>query len=236
VNITGSFCVNGVCFPFPTGSGGGTGSAVLFNHAFAPDPTTETFVTIPNATGSNRTFALEYTLTSGSLAINAGQLQVSADGTVAVVEAIIQRNLAGAPTSSFTATYVGTSLDVEATFIGSDYIISGSFIPLKDLYAGGGSSGTTINTGSLVTTSSFNAFTSSINAYTSSLNAVTASFATTGSNTFIGNQTITGSLTVTGSINFLGLGNYADDTSAAAGGVAIGQIYRNGNFIVIRIS
>ena len=210
VDITGSFCVNGVCFPFPTGSGGGTGSAVLFNHAFAPDPTNATFVTIPNATGSNRAFALEYTLTSGSLAINAGQLQLTADGTAATADIILQRNLAGAPTASFTAVYTGANLDVRATFIGSDYITSGSYIPIADLYSGGGSGGgTTIDTGS---------------------------FATTGSNTFIGNQTITGSLSVTGSINFIGLGNFADDTAAAAGGVAIGQIYRNGNFIAIRIS
>jgi len=169
VDITGSLTLNGQ--PITPGSGGGTGSAVNFNFAFGTDPTTTTFVTIPSAIGSNRTFALEYVLTSGSLAINAGQLQVSADGTAAVVEAIIQRNLAGAPTASFIATYTGSALDVRTTFVGSNYIISGSYVPIKNLYAGG-SSGTTINTGSL---------------------------ATTGSNTFIGNQTITGSLSITGS-------------------------------------
>jgi hypothetical protein len=131
--------------------------------------------------------------------------------------------------------------DDDNTYLQAVNAVPGVFPAIPSIIAtmgsvGGSGGGTTIDTGSLVTTSSFNAFTSSINAYTSSLNAVTASFATTGSNTFIGNQTITGSLTVTGSINFLGLGNYADDTSAAAGGVAIGQIYRNGNFIVIRIS
>jgi hypothetical protein len=30
--------------------------------------------------------------------------------------------------------------------------------------------------------------------------------------------------------------NYADDTAAAAGGVPLGGLYRNGNFILIRIS
>jgi hypothetical protein len=29
--------------------------------------------------------------------------------------------------------------------------------------------------------------------------------------------------------------NYADDTEAAAGGVPLGGLYRNGNFIAIRI-
>lgn len=177
VNITGSFCVNGVCFPFPTGSGG-TSSAVLFNHAFALDPTNETFVIIPNAVGDNRAFALEYTLTSGSLAINAGQLQITADGTAAFAEPIIQRNIAGAPTASFTTAYTGPDLDVRATFVGGDYIISGSFIPLADLYSGG----TTIS-GSIIDT---------------------GSFATTGSNTFIGNQIITGSLDITGSATLNG--------------------------------
>lgn len=30
--------------------------------------------------------------------------------------------------------------------------------------------------------------------------------------------------------------SYADDTEAAAGGVAIGSPYRNGNFIMVRLS
>jgi hypothetical protein len=90
------------------------------------------------------------------------------------------------------------------------------------------------NTSSLVTTSSFNAFTSSINQFTSSYNtgsftgsftgnfngtattasyyqevdpvfvAKSASLATTGSNIFIGNQTVTGSLFTTGSNTLVG--------------------------------
>lgn len=162
VDITGSFCVNGVCFPFPTGSGGGTGSAILFNHAFGTDPTSEVFLTIQNPTGSNRAFALEYNLTSGSLGINSGQLQINTDGnSAAIVDVIVQRNLTGAPTASFTATFNNTvppTLDVKATFLGSNYIISGSYIALKDLYAGGtGTAGSgSVNTGSLLTTASFN--------------------------------------------------------------------------------
>jgi hypothetical protein len=60
-----------------------------------------------------------------------------------------------------------------------------------------------VNTGSLVTTSSFNTLTSSFNTFsasvnttTASLNSKTGSYATTGSNQFNGNQSITGSLFV----------------------------------------
>jgi hypothetical protein len=52
----------------------------------------------------------------------------------------------------------------------------------------------------LAQTASLNSFSASILSYTSSLNAKTASFATTGSNTFIGSQVISGSLTTSGSI------------------------------------
>lgn len=36
--------------------------------------------------------------------------------------------------------------------------------------------------------------------------------------------------------NFAALGNYADDTAAAAGGVAVGQLYRTGSAIKVRVS
>jgi len=69
----------------------------------------------------------------------------------------------------------------------------------------------TINTGSLVTTASFNAYTASTNTFTSSiqtqvnaLRAATASYATTGSNTFNGTNTFTGSVNIqSASITFL---------------------------------
>jgi hypothetical protein len=98
-----------------------------FNFAFGTDPTNTTFVSLPNSVGNNRAYNIKYLLTSGSLSINAGQLQVTGDGTAAVAEAIIQRNLAGAPTASFTAIYSGTTIDVRTSFIGSSYIISGSY-------------------------------------------------------------------------------------------------------------
>lgn len=95
---------------------------------------------------------------------------------------------------------------IKAT-VGGQIQISGS--------VAGATGGTTINTGSFVTTSSFNSFTSSINnsissinnftssinnatgsfVTTSSFNGLTGSFASTGSNVFIGNQEISGSIT-----------------------------------------
>ena len=32
------------------------------------------------------------------------------------------------------------------------------------------------------------------------------------------------------------LGDYADDTAAAAGGVAVGQLYRNGSVVMVRVA
>lgn len=49
-------------------------------------------------------------------------------------------------------------------------------------------------------TASLNTFSASMLSFTASQNALNATFATTGSNTFVGNQVITGSLNVTGSI------------------------------------
>jgi hypothetical protein len=111
---------------------------------------------------------------------------------------------------------------------------------------------------SLTLTSSFHAFTSSISstsndyrielnsieAYTASLKtaAIVSSsqqiqnynlFATTGSNTFIGAQTIQNGYVVLSQVS--ASLNFADDAAAAIGGVPLGGLYRNGNFIIIRI-
>ena len=108
---------------------------------------------------------------------------------------------------------------IKAT-VGGQIQISGS--------VSGATGGTSVDTGSFVTTSSFNSFTSSINNFTSSINGFTSSlvttssfnnftssinnktgsFATTGSNTFNGNQTITGSLS-NGLFNTIASGNYS---------------------------
>ena len=59
-------------------------------------------------------------------------------------------------------------------------------------------------------------------------------FANTGSNTFSGNQTVTTGYVILSQVS--SSLNYADDTAAAAGGVPLGGLYRNGNFILIRIT
>ena len=72
--------------------------------------------------------------------------------------------------------------------------------------------------------------------------ATSASFATIanglnpGSSISAVNITGSGTLTVSGRINFANLPAYPDDVAAAAGGLAIGDLYRNGNFVFVRIS
>jgi hypothetical protein len=69
---------------------------------------------------------------------------------------------------------------------------------------------------------------------------------TSSANIFYGTQTISGSLLVSGSSHTIQNGyvilqqvsqslNFVDDAAASAGGVPLGGLYRNGNFIVIRI-
>jgi hypothetical protein len=122
--ITGSLIVNGVTIS----SGSNVPSTNDFNFAFGTDPTSIVFLSLTGSTGNNRAYNIKYLLTSGSLAINAGQLQVTGDGSTAgFVDIINQRNLTGGPTASFTATYTGSTLDVRTTFTGSSYTMSGSY-------------------------------------------------------------------------------------------------------------
>jgi hypothetical protein len=79
-----------------------------------------------------------------------------------------------------------------------------------------------VDTGSLVTTASFNAYTSSVNTHLAGLDVETGSLqnqinglATTGSNVFVGNQTITGSLYQSGTF-------YADQIDVSQGGIVQG--------------
>ena len=65
-------------------------------------------------------------------------------------------------------------------------------------------------------------------------NRDSTTFANTGSNTFNGNQTISTGYVILSQVS--SSLNYADDTAAAAGGVPLGGLYRNGNFILIRIT
>ena len=85
----------------------------------------------------------------------------------------------------------------------------------------------------------------SLTQVSSSILAATASYVNDLRQTVI----VSGSLIVSGSTNSIVANNgyvvlrqvssslnYIDDTAAAAGGVPLGGLYRNGNFIVIRIS
>lgn len=45
-----------------------------------------------------------------------------------------------------------------------------------------------------------------------------------------------GSVRIPGGFYLTGLGNYADDAAAAAGGIAVNQLYRNGSVVMIRVS
>jgi len=68
---------------------------------------------------------------------------------------------------------------------------------------------------------------------------ITGSFNVSGSSTFNGNQTISGSLLVSSFTTLASVSsslNFADDTAAAAGGVPLGGLYRNGNFVMIRLT
>jgi hypothetical protein len=88
------------------------------------------------------------------------------------------------------------------------------------------SSANPVDTGSLVTTASFNAYTASTNTFTGSiqtqvnaLRAATASYATTGSNTFNGTNTFTGSLNAeSASITFLTVGTIVSSSTIFSSG------------------
>ena len=62
------------------------------------------------------------------------------------------------------------------------------------------------------------------------LGSTTAKFADAYINTING-----GALSLTGSTT-MSLSNYADDAAAAAGGIGVGQLYRNGSVVQIRVS
>lgn len=66
----------------------------------------------------------------------------------------------------------------------------------------------------------------------------------TGSHAVTGSLVISGSLTTTGSVSFSGSNitlptllqaSYANDVEAAAGGIPVGGLYRNGSFIQMRL-
>ena len=78
--------------------------------------------------------------------------------------------------------------------------------------------GASIDTGSFVTTSSFNSFTSSIQTEVDNLTLQTGSYAITGSNTFIGNQIISGNVEIIGAITASVLSSSYIDLDVLANG------------------
>jgi hypothetical protein len=114
----------------------------------------------------------------------------------------------------------------------------------KAVAANCGLSGSTFESASFATTASF-----AFNAVTSSyiIQAVSASYATTSSYAISSSFATSASYAVTASyINPVTDGyvvltqvsqslNFADDAAAQAGGIPLGGLYRNGNFILIRI-
>ena len=46
----------------------------------------------------------------------------------------------------------------------------------------------------------------------------------------------TGAITTAGNINFTALSDFVDDAAAAAGGIAVGQLYRNGSVVQVRVA
>jgi hypothetical protein len=134
--------------------------------------------------------------------------------------------------NTFSSSYSTRVTNTEAT--ASAYVTtSGSFSTrVTNLETASGSFST--RTTNLETASgSFSTRVTNAESSITSLNSKTGSYATTGSNAFSGNQTVTtGYVILTQVSQSL---NYADDTAAAAGGVPLGGLYRNGNFIAIRI-
>ena len=140
IDITGDYLINGVPISaFDTGSFVTTSSfnaytasvvsPTQFNHAFAVDPINETFLTI---IGPRAAYDIKFQLTSGSEAITAGQLQVVYNGANTTgFDSLVQRTISGAPLITGSTIGFGGSIDVRATFIGSDYIISGSYLPMN---------------------------------------------------------------------------------------------------------
>jgi hypothetical protein len=104
------------------------GGPTTFNHLFGTDPSNEGFL---NFASGRAAYNVRYELTSGSEAINAGQFQITYDGNNAAgIDVITERNLSGAPLVVFTVAGGGGNINVDATFTGTDYEISGSYTPL----------------------------------------------------------------------------------------------------------
>lgn len=123
-----------------------------------------------------------------------------------------------------------TATDIGSGFIGRYNAVDGNKAKSSQtIFAVGtgtsGSAGISRKTGFLIDSGSNSYFEGSLNVSGSS--AMTGSIAVTGNQTL---QSYTILSNVSASLNF------ADDTAAAAGGVPLGGLYRNGNFVMIRLT
>lgn len=57
----------------------------------------------------------------------------------------------------------------------------------------------------------------------------------TGAVTFTSTASVSGVFTAASGVKFT-LSDFADDTAAASGGIAVGQLYRNGSVVQVRVS
>jgi hypothetical protein len=207
--ITGSLNVSGSIVA--------TGDITGSNSRFSGTITAQTLVvqvvssSIEYASGSN---------IFGTLATNTQRFtgSVLISGSISVSGSVINTltsSFAVTASQAISSSYALVAQNVLGSITSASYALSSSFSATASYALNAGSSGN-IDTGSLVTTSSFNTYTASINAtisdilietaslnlataslnsYTASINAKTGSFATTGSNTFAGNQIINGTIT-----------------------------------------
>ena len=138
--------------------------------------------------------------------------------------------------NTFSSSYSTRITDVEAT--ASAYVTTSGSLSTRVTNTEATASAYVTTSGSFSTRianteATASAYVTTSGSLSTRVTTIESKYATTGSNTYSGNQTITtGYVILTQVSQSL---NFADDASAASGGVPLGGLYRNGNFIAIRI-
>lgn len=203
LTVTGSSAYN----TYQTAGGAFIGRNNSVNGTAASSGETVFAVGTGTSTSNRKTGFL---IDSGSNTFVEGTLNVSGSTSfTGSAPTILSSSFSGSLITNLTDIYTDIpSVNQIVTLTSASYagLVSGSLVDPNTLYVVSGSTITTINTGSFVTTASFNDYTSSndtkwstLSNVTSSLIAATGSYATIGSNVFVGNQTITGSLILSSS-------------------------------------
>jgi hypothetical protein len=167
----------------------------------------------------------------GTLVLADSQIYPAVSGTAAV------NSQAG------TVTYIYNSQITTTTGLPERIAVSG-FLGYDDVQFNKNLStlGTSLNIRAHFQSLDANLLTATGSLFGNASTATSASFATIanglnpGSSISAVNITGSGNLKVSGRINFANLPAYSDDAAAAAGGVEIGDLYRNGGFVIVRIS